>query len=300
VGIIGIALEDKFAVESKTMALWQNVVEIETITDLKDFTPATDGDKRLVKSIDTIPTGSAWYRYDIASTFPELLPAIVTPNSGDGRWIMINPVVYSYNSPSDPPPLNDIRWVKIDDEIEWTSKYIDDELIWTTESLPTPFPLVLTSEVFNSNGMVALGCNGIEVLCLSGTAVFNDIPLTATGLVNGFRFPILNNNQIYDNLSYTVSGELLINEYRFTSPLTSPQLVTVTSEVLTDVTDSTANNALWVSCLLLDGTADFDNIPLSTDIMGYELKYKQDKLYSPVTYTVDILSEILLITATNV
>jgi hypothetical protein len=170
--IIGIASPVKLAEESKTiMALWQTLVEIDNITALKAFAPAVDGDKRLIKSpssIITIPP--AWYYYDASATYTELLPAIVEPESGVGRWIMLDPLVISFNAPVEAPPFTGIKWIKVNAHLEWLSKQIDSTLQWVSTSSQLDLLFSTTSQIVTLNGTISQGSNTLEFLCLSGSA----------------------------------------------------------------------------------------------------------------------------------
>jgi hypothetical protein len=285
------------------MALWQSLVELTDITALKAFNPAVDGDKRLIKSpssIITIPP--SWYRYDISADYTENLPGIVTPNSGVGRWIMIpQPLILSFNPPSGIPELANIRWLKIDEELEWVSRQINSNLQWVSNSSQSDQLFNLTSTILTTNGTVTQGCNKLEVFCLSGTANFSGIPLSADPLarIKGFKFPALSNEEVYNSFSYTVSGQLLIIESRISVNLTSPIVVSTTATLFNSATSgNTPPNSKWISALINQGTAIFAGIPLSLDgISGYELEYQQGKLYNAITYSVDSTSELILIVA---
>jgi hypothetical protein len=282
------------------MALWQNLVEVSDIPSLKNLI-SVDGDKRLVKTVSSIiPTGSAWYRYESSASYPELLPAIVSPDSGTGRWIMLNPLVYSYNPPSSAPPFADIVWIQIDSINQWISKLIDNSLQWIPSNNPVADRLfTVTSAIATTNDSVTQGANSVEFLCLSGTATVGNIPLVAndTG-INGIRLQSLAQNEVYNAIPYTVSGQLLITESHLTTSPHEPLNVTLSTFNLTNTSGNTPNNCKWISAFLLSGTGAFADIPLDdSNIKGYELNYQSGKLYEAIAYSVDVDSELILVVA---
>jgi hypothetical protein len=282
------------------MALWQNLVEVSDIPSLKNLIPV-DGDKRLVKTVSSIiPTSGAWYRYESSASYSELLPAIVSPDSGTGRWIMLNPVVYSFNAPLITPPFADIVWIQIDSINQWISKIIDNDLQWISSNNPVADRLfTVTSAIATTNDSVAQGANSVEFLCLSGTATVGNIPLVANATgINGIRLQSLAQNETYNNIPYTVSGQLLITESRLTSSPNEPINVTLSTFNLTNTSGNTPNNCKWISAFILSGAGAFADIPLDdTNIKGYELNYQSGKLYGAIAYSVEFDSELILVVA---
>lgn len=210
---------------------------------------------------------------------------------------MLDPLVISYNNPVSSPPFVNIRWLKIDESLEWVSKQINSSLEWVSTSSQSAQNFNLTSTVATTSGTITQGCNSLEVMVLSGSATINGIPLTANGL-KGFKFPALDHNEVYSAFSYTVSGELLIVESRTAIALAPPDIVTATGTNLANASGNTPNNAKWLTFLLREGTATLDNIPLSMDgINGYELPLVTGKLYNFIPYVVDLNSTALLVCA---
>jgi hypothetical protein len=53
-----------------------------------------------------------WYQFKPDSTLAELIPAIVAPDSGTGRWVMLGmPIYFGSNIPDIVPPLTNIQWI---------------------------------------------------------------------------------------------------------------------------------------------------------------------------------------------
>lgn len=73
----------------------------------------------MIKIVDAISSTdpvynlqSVNYRYLASSSLPELLPAIVEPDDGNGRYVMQFPPIHFGNAaPSEPPPLAGLIWV---------------------------------------------------------------------------------------------------------------------------------------------------------------------------------------------
>ncbi len=91
------------------------------IPDLASLRAIASSERRdgMIKIVDAISSTdpiynlqNVTYRYLAASSLTELLPAIVEPLDGNGRYIMqFPPIHFGLSAPSEPPPLAGLSWV---------------------------------------------------------------------------------------------------------------------------------------------------------------------------------------------
>lgn len=92
---------------------FQDAVSVADIAALKAI-PSSDRASRSLRVVvspgNNLPP--TWYQFDADSTLSQLSPAIVSPVSGEGRWIMVgNPIYFAQNEPNNIPPIAGMRWV---------------------------------------------------------------------------------------------------------------------------------------------------------------------------------------------
>jgi hypothetical protein len=92
---------------------FKDAISVNDIAALKAVAPADRADKSLrivVAPGNNLPP--TWYQFDGDSTFSEMLPGIVAPTTGTGRWIMVGtPIYFASDIPNAVPPLAGMRWV---------------------------------------------------------------------------------------------------------------------------------------------------------------------------------------------